>query len=148
MMSKIRLMICYYLAVFQWPFRSYWRWGMFIKAGEYRDSIELSVEVDANTSTWAVVNVNLQLTAAEVFQIFRCAYLSTSLNSDFVQIGKKVHWQGANEPVEMDKSVLRVGPDFLTLIGYANGEIQAMSADKDLLLKVFDHFGLPMLKTA
>ena len=39
MFNKNRLMCRYYSTLLQWPLRRFWRWGVVLQPGEYRDTL-------------------------------------------------------------------------------------------------------------
>ncbi|WP_336107932.1 hypothetical protein [Thalassospira sp. CH_XMU1420-2] len=143
MLSKLRLMFRYYSEMLQWPFRRFWRWGMFLQPGEYREIIDLNIETDAYEFDGELQFVRLNFTDREVLEIWKKAYLAKKHKVDFIQIGKKGVWYGANGMVPVDDTVLRIGPDFMTVVAFAANCVEAQTEKQNYLHKVFDHFGLP-----
>ncbi len=143
MFNKNRLMCRYYSTLLQWPLRRFWRWGVVLQPGEYRDTLDMKIETNPNESLSELQYVKLKFTEQEALQIWKKAFVAMMQQCDFVQIGKKGIWYDADEPVPMDDTVLRIGPDFMIVVAYADGQIDAKTKKETYLDTVFDHFGLP-----
>lgn len=148
MFNKIRLMCRYYSEILQWPLRRFWRWGMLLQSGEYRNAIDVNIETDSFEFSGELQFVRLNFTDHEALQIWKKAYVANMHQCDFIQVGKKGIWHNADGKVPMDDTVLRIGPDFMTVVGYANGQVLAKTVHGNYLNKVLDSFGLPNFEIA
>lgn len=144
MNMNIRLVCRYYSALLLWPLRHFWRWSLLLKPGEFRDTLQLKIATDPDASSNAARAVKLKLTDQDALQIWKHAYVATKDNCDFIQVGKKAYWQNSDDqPILIDDTVLRIGRDYMIIVGYVDGEVWAKSVRESYLDLLFDHFGLP-----